>query len=102
MLIGASAGAVQMGGGGLTDDEAGFLSTFGFVPFFVGAHEERDDWSVLRRVITLQQGPAQGIGIPFGAGLVYQNDEVIPIRKPLFEICIEAEGRREGLIMGGT
>jgi peptidase E len=89
LLMGVSAGAVQLGRGGLTDDESEVIPTFGFLPFYVGAHEERDDWPSLRKLVTLVPDGLRAIGIPFGGGIVYHEGELTPVHKPLFEISVE-------------
>ena len=40
LLLGVSAGAVQLGRGGLTDDESALVATFGLLPLYVGVHED--------------------------------------------------------------
>ena len=86
MILGVSAGAVQIGRGGLTDDESAFLPTFGFLPLSVGVHEEQENWKSLRLAISLQEQPVHAVGIPSGGGLMYHGGEVFPIDKPVFEI----------------
>ena len=78
-LLGVSAGAVQVGCGGLTDDESAFLPTFGFLPLSVGVHEERENWKSLRRAIALQELPVHAIGIPSGGGVMYHGGDMFPI-----------------------
>jgi cyanophycinase len=95
MVLGVSAGAVQVGRGGLTDDESAFLPTFGLLSLFVGVHEEQEDWKLLRRAISLQERPMHAIGIPSGGGLMYHAGEVFPIEKPVFEIQVGLSGTQE-------
>jgi cyanophycinase len=96
-LIGVSAGAVQLGLFGLTQEEGShnkLIDTFKLVPFMIGAHEERQEWRKLREAIELLDGSANGIGIPTGGGLIYYPDHSIEaIRYPLTELSM-----REGLI----
>jgi peptidase E len=89
LLMGVSAGAVQLGRGGLTDDGTELLSTFGLLPFYVGAHEERNDWKSLRKVLTLVPGKQRAIGIPSGGGAVYHAGELTPVGKPIVEMFVE-------------
>ena len=98
MLLGISAGAVQLGCGGLTEDESAVIPTFGFLGLYVGVHEEREDWKSLRLARSLQNPPVHGIGIPSGGGVMFFAGDHYPIRKPLFEIEIGVMGRREGEI----
>ena len=96
ILIGISAGAVQLGSFGLvqTDSRNQLIETFKLVPFMIGAHEEGQAWESLREAIELLNGSAAGIGLPTGGGLIYFPDGSIEaIRYPLSEFSI-----REGLI----
>lgn len=95
-LIGVSAGAVQLGLGALgnsTQSNSGQpkqLGMFRFAPFYVGAHDEKNDWWDLRALVNLSQPDARAIGIPAGGGAVYYSDGTLePIRKPLIEIVKE-------------
>lgn len=97
VLMGVSAGAVQLGRGGLTDDGASLLPTFSLLPFYVGAHEEKEDWPSLRRVVQMAGAPSHAFGISFGGGAVYQAGEIEPIEKPLFELFRDEQGTRESL-----
>jgi cyanophycinase len=96
VLVGVSAGAVQLGRGWLAENGT-LLQTFSLLPFFVSAHEEQDDWESLRRVVALADGPCQGIGLPFGGGAVYHAGELEPIAKPIFELTRDERGVRESL-----
>jgi len=98
LLIGISAGAVQLGRGGLMDDKSAVIATFGFVPLYIGVHEEREDWKSLRRALSLQEPPLHGIGIPAGGGVMCHANELFPFRKPVFDIESGIMGRREGEI----
>jgi cyanophycinase len=98
ILLGVSAGAVQVGRGGLTNDESAFLPTFGFLPLYVGVHEERENWKSLRRAISLQEQPLHAIGIPSGGGVMYHGGDMFPIEKPVLEIQVGSTGSHEALL----
>jgi peptidase E len=104
-LIGVSAGAVQLGTGALTDGpqpapQMKKLDLFGFAPFYVGTHEEEEEWWNLRALVNLSPNGARGIGIPKGGGAIYRPDGTLePIREPLTELVKEGEQVRERLIM---
>jgi peptidase E len=105
VLIGVSAGAVQLGYGSLTDNGSKLLSTFGLLPFYVGAHEESENWNSLRKAV--QDASAKktyGIGIPSGGGLFYDDTtrEIRPISKSLFEITAENGQVHEALFFPET
>lgn len=93
VLMGVSAGAMQIGLFVWSEDEADggeLTSAFGFVPFVIGAHEERDDWRRLRSVLRRAQPRFTAIAIPSGGGALYHNDHSVePVRKSLQEFSLE-------------
>lgn len=92
VLIGVSAGAVQLGLFGLAQEEGSInklIDTFKLIPFIIDAHEEKEGWKNLKEAIVLLDGAAKGIGIPSGGGLIYYPDQSIEaIRYPLREFSI--------------
>lgn len=103
ILIGISAGAVQLGLYGLIDREQSLnrlIETFKLVPFIIGAHEERQEWEGLKRTLRLLNGATKGIGIPTGGGLVYHPDQSIEaVRHPLYVFSIEGGEIRHDLLL---
>ncbi|MBV9761751.1 MAG: Type 1 glutamine amidotransferase-like domain-containing protein [Acidobacteriaceae bacterium] len=97
VLIGVSAGAVQLGRGGLTDDERELLPTFGVLPFYVAAHDERNDWASLRKALSLAGAGSRGFGVPLGGGAIYHGGEIEPVATPLFELLNESNRTSESL-----
>ena len=91
VLMGVSAGAVQLGLGHLSNAARPKpLDMLRFAPFYIGAHDEGNDWFDLRALVNLSQSDARGIGLPAGAGAVYFSDGTLePLRKPLIEIVKE-------------
>lgn len=91
VMVGVSAGAVQLGLGALTHAaQPHKLETLRFAPFFVGAHEENEDWWDLRALVNLAQGDVRAVGIPAGGGAIYHYDGTLePIRKVLIELVKE-------------
>lgn len=100
-LIGISAGAVQLGLGALTDaPQPKKLDLFGFVPFYVGAHEEKEEWWNLRALVNLSPSGVHGIGIPMGGGAIYRPDGTLePIRRSLTELVKEGDQIHERLLI---
>jgi hypothetical protein len=93
VLVGVSAGAVQMGLAGWPEGhpQAAF-STWGFAPFVVDAHGEGEGWAALRAVVRAQGGGARGIGIPTGGGAVLHPDGTLePLRHALAELVMGEE-----------
>ena len=92
VLIGISAGAVQLGLFGLVREGAGnkLIETFKLVPFIIGAHEEKEEWKSIREAIKLLEGSTKGIGIVTGGGLIYYPDQSIEaVRHSLNEFSIK-------------
>jgi peptidase E len=88
VLMGVSAGAVQLGQRGWqstvhsADD---LFSTFQLIPFVVDVHDE-PDWNRLKQVVRLAGSSARGIGIPSGGGAIFHPDwSLEPLRHPLVE-----------------
>lgn len=100
LLVGVSAGAIQLGLGCLTNSaHPKQLDMFRFAPFYVGAHDEKHDWWDLRALVNLSQSDARAIGIPAGGGAIYYPDGTLePIRKPLTEIVKENTKISENLM----
>ena len=99
LLIGISAGAIQLGLKGW--DEEGPFDTLRLVPFVVDAHGE-PDWPELHRVLPKAGEHARGFGIPSGGGALYHPDySVEPVRHPLTEVEIAESGPRQALLMPG-
>jgi cyanophycinase len=92
LLIGISAGAVQLGMFGSSEAEGSanrLIDTFRLIPFIIGAHEEREEWIGLKWAVNLLNGSVKGIGIPAGGGLVYHPDHSIEaIRYPSYELAM--------------
>ena len=100
VLIGVSAGAVQLGLGCLSNaPQPKQLDMFRFAPFYVGAHDEGNDWFDLRALVNLAQSDTRAIGLPAGGGAVYYPDGTLePLRKPLIEIVKEDAKITENLM----
>lgn len=106
VLIGISAGAIQLGLYGLIDTgqpREELLDTFKLIPFVIDAHDEKQEWVRLKRALRLSAGPAQGIGIPAGGGLIYYPDQSIEaIRHALYEFSIQDGEITDALLMPGN
>lgn len=100
ILIGVSAGAVQLGMGNLsTADQPKHLPMFCFAPFYIGAHDEQNDWWDLRALVNLSQLDVRGIGVPAGGGAIYYSDGTLePMRRSLLELFKEDGKITEHLI----
>ena len=105
ILIGISAGAMQLGLCGYRDEEVQeeqVFDTFQFIPYIIGVHEEKSDWETLSKIILTKKGYVNGIGIPTGGGMIYHADKTVePIRFPLYEISIKDNHTIQNLLMPG-
>ena len=93
VLIGVSAGAVQLGTAGWPagDPESAF-PTWGLAPFVVDAHAEDEDWASLRAVVHPRGAGARGIGIPRGGGLILHPDRTLQaVRRAACEVSMQGE-----------
>jgi peptidase E len=103
VLVGVSAGAVQLGMFGWPEGspgEAGLFGTLGLVPFVVDAHAEADEWSELRRVVGARGGGVQGVGIPRGGGVVFHPDRSLEaVRHPVYVFDATEGGTTCSLIL---
>lgn len=90
VLMGVSAGAVQLGRFGWPEDDpspGAVFPTLGLVPYVVDAHAEASEWSALRLVVAGQGGVVRGLGIPRGGGVVYHPDHTVEVvRHPACEL----------------
>ena len=94
VLVGISAGAVQLGRYGIieTSESAAteLLDVFKLVPVVIDTHDERADWARLSRTIHLLEGAATGLGIPSGGGvIVHAATTIEPLRRPVHEFRFE-------------
>jgi cyanophycinase-like exopeptidase len=87
LVIGTSAGAVQLGLYGCIEKGPSnneLFETLKLVPFMIDVHDERNDWSRLRDTVTLLNSSVKGVGIPAGGGIIYHPDgDLEPIRYPV-------------------
>jgi hypothetical protein len=100
ILMGVSAGAIQLGLGSLTNSaQPKRIDMFRFAPFYVGAHDEENDWWDLRALVNLSQSDVRAIGLPSSGGAVYYSDGTLePLRMPLIEIVKENAKITESLV----
>jgi cyanophycinase len=94
VLMGISAGAVQLGRYGIVETPGApateLLDAFNFVPAVIDTHDERAEWARLSRTIQSLKGAATGLGIPSGGGVIVHPDTTIePLRRPAHEFRCE-------------
>ncbi len=78
VLVGVSAGAVQLGRHAILDKGESsaqeLINVFNLVPVIVDVHDERGEWARLAGAVRMLEGTVTGIGIPSGGGIVFQAD----------------------------
>jgi cyanophycinase len=90
VLVGVSAGAVQLGRYGIVEKPGSsapeLLDVFNLVPVVIDAHDEQAEWARLSRAIDWLEGAATGLGIPSGGGvIVHPGATIEPLRRPADE-----------------
>ena len=90
ILVGISAGAVQLGRFGMVETpesrSAELLEMFNLVPVVIDTHDERSEWARLSRAIQMLQGATTGLGISSGGGVIVHPDTTLePLRRPAHE-----------------
>jgi cyanophycinase len=94
VLVGVSAGAVQLGRYGIVETPTSpgieLLDVFNLVPLVIDTHDEQAEWARLSRTIYLLGGAATGLGIPSGGGVIVHADTTIEaLRRPAFKFRFE-------------
>jgi len=85
VLVGISAGAVQLGRCGIAETPeslgAEVFDVFNLVPMVIDVHGEQNGWARLQRTMELLNAEVTGLGIPAGGGVVVHPDATIePLR----------------------
>ncbi|HYX25560.1 MAG TPA: Type 1 glutamine amidotransferase-like domain-containing protein [Thermoanaerobaculia bacterium] len=102
ILVGVSAGAIQLGLKGWSAEGDEVFDTFRLVPFVVDVHDE-PSWTGLLRAVPRAGEHARGFGIPTGGGALYHPDySVEPVRHPLTEVEAGESGLRQALLLPGA
>jgi hypothetical protein len=106
VLVGVSAGAVQLGlrfwSEGVDGAAGRDVDGLRIVPSLIDVHDE-PDWERLRRLVgpELPAG-VSAVGIPAGGAAVYHPDAALePLGRPLLELRLSEEGLREAMIFPG-
>lgn len=101
LLIGVSAGAVQLGLCCLAGDGS-LMETFKLVPFIIGAHEEANNWKTTIELLQLAGTSGTAIGLPTGGGAIYYSDHTVePLRYPLVELSLEGGNVHQTFLQSG-
>ncbi|MFL6192644.1 MAG: Type 1 glutamine amidotransferase-like domain-containing protein [Thermoanaerobaculia bacterium] len=101
VLVGVSAGAVQLGLKGWDEEDSTTFDALRLVPFVVDVHDE-PQWPRLQAIVPKLGEHGRGFGIPSGAGALYHADySVEPVRHPLTEVEVTEDGLRQSVLLPG-
>ncbi len=101
LLVGISAGAVQLGLKGWDETGERTSDMLRIVPFVVDVHDE-PSWGRLLQLVPKAGEHARGLGIPSGGGALYHPDySVEPVRHPLVEVSQSENGVQQALLLPG-
>lgn len=105
VLLGVSAGAVQLGTKGWVETGDGpgnyeVFTTLQLVPFVIDVHDEEEgQWERLYNSVQDGEEHCRGFGIPTGGGAVFHPDwSMEAIRHPLAEFSLFPEGLKNSMI----
>ena len=103
VLVGISAGAVQLGTKGWTgpgNDPDEVFTTFQLVPFVIDVHDENEgQWERLHNTVRDGEEHCRGFGIPMGGGAIFYPDwSMEAIRHPLVEYSLFPGGIKNSLV----
>ncbi len=95
VLMGISAGAMQLAAQAWSESGPELFPTLGLAPFLVGVHEPAD-WPALRTAVSAAGPGTRGIGIPWGGGALLHPDGALEaVRHPLIDLRNEEGTLRE-------
>jgi cyanophycinase len=78
VLVGISAGAIQLGRHAILDKGESaaqeLIDVFNLVPVIVDVHDEQREWARLTGTVRMLEGTVTGFGIPSGGGVAFEAD----------------------------
>jgi peptidase E len=102
ILIGVSAGAVQLGLTHVRPDASPSEQPpdfFGIVPYFVDVHGASSEWRHLRSLVASAQLGVRGLGLAAGGGVIYHQDGSLePLRRVVAEYWRSEAGLLESIL----
>lgn len=104
VLVGVSAGAVQLGRRAIaeTKDSSALelLDVFNLVPAIIDVHDEHREWSRLSRTVHMLEGEITGLGIPSGGGLIVHPDGTFEaLRRPVDEFSWDGSQIKHSILL---
>ena len=106
VLIGVSAGAVQLGRRAIAETEdssAQLFDVFDLVPAIIDVHDEHREWARLSRTVHMLEGEITGLGIPTGGGLMVHPDGTFEaLRRPVDEFSWDGSQIKHSILLPGA
>ena len=104
VLVGVSAGAVQLGRRAIsgTEDSSAheLLDVFNLVPAVIDVHDEHREWARLSRTVHMLEGEITGLGIPSGGGLMVHPDGTFEaLRRPVDEFSWDGSQIKHSILL---
>lgn len=102
VLMGISAGAMQLAAQAWSESGPELFPTLGLAPFLVGVHEPAD-WPALKTAVRAAGPGTRGIGIPWGGGALLHPDGTLEaVRHPLIDLRNDAGTLCEARLQPGS
>jgi cyanophycinase-like exopeptidase len=106
VLVGVSAGAVQLGRRAIAETEdssAQLFNVFDLVPAIIDVHDEHREWARLSRTVHMLEGEITGLGIPTGGGLMVHPDGTFEaLRRPVDEFSWDRSQIKHSILLPGA
>ena len=106
VLVGVSAGAVQLGRRAIAETEdssAQLFNVFDLVPAIIDVHDEHREWARLSRTVHMLEGEITGLGIPTGGGLMVHPDGTFEaLRRPVDEFSWDGSQIKHSILLPGA
>ncbi len=106
VMMGVSAGAVQLGLKGWSDrqdndlEPADYFTTMQLVPIIVDVHDEENSWHRLGKIVAEGGQYTHGLGVPTGGAAIYHTDGAYEaVRHTLTEFFYIDEQLKQSLIL---
>ena len=104
ILVGVSAGAIQLGRHAVLDkgDSSAqeLIDVFNLVPAIIDVHDEQGDWMRLANTVRMLEGTITGLGIPLGGGIAFHAEgPAEPLRHAVHEFSYNGSRVTHSLLL---
>jgi cyanophycinase len=104
VLVGVSAGAVQLGRRAIAATEGSsaleLIDVFNLVPAIIDVHDDHREWARLSRTVHMLEGEITGLGIPSGGGLMVHPDGTFEaLRRPVDEFSWDGSQIKHSILL---